>query len=110
MQGRAHGRRSALGDLKRRNEWAVIDALRGRSLTRPELVAATDLSRSTIANVVVDLQRRGLVDEQARPQESQSGPGRFGAVVTLRSTAGVAIGIAIDRVWIRAAAVDLTAR
>jgi predicted NBD/HSP70 family sugar kinase len=104
-----HGPRSSLVDLKQRNEWAVVQALRDRhALTRPELVDATGLSRSTVANVIVDLQQRGVVDERAR--SPQTGPGRFGATVTLRSSAGVAVGVAIDRETIRVAAVDLSAR
>src|SRR4051794_27779971 len=105
-----HRSRSTLVELKRRNEWDVIEALRDSALTRPQLIAATGLSRSTVANVVVELQRRGLVDEHQRPAEARVGPGRFGAIVTLRSSAGVAVGVAIDRDSIRVAALDLNAR
>ena len=104
-------RRSALVDLKRQNEWAVFQAVRERgSVTRAELVDVTGLSRSTIANVVVDLQQRGIVDEQERAAQSPPRPGRFGGAVRLRSSAGVVVGIAIDRETIRAAAIDLAAR
>src|SRR6478735_1786048 len=92
VEGPARRPRSALVELKQRNEWAVIEALRTRPLTRPELMSVTGLSRSTVANVVVDLQRRGFVNAQARPQPVRIGPGRHGSVVSLRSAAGVAIG------------------
>ena len=100
--------RSALAELKQRNEWLVIDALRDSGLlTRAGLVDVTGLSRSTIGNVVVELQRRGIVDERQRSPRPASVPGRPGAAVTLRSAAGVAVGIAIDRECVRVAAVDV---
>ena len=73
-------------------------------------MTATGLSRSTIANVVVDLQQRGIVDEQERAADSPPRPGRFGGAVRLRSSAGVVVGIAIDRETVRATAIDLAAQ
>ncbi len=102
--------RSSLVDLKERNEWRVIEVLRDvGEVSRSELVAMTGLSRSTVANVVGELLQRGLVDERLPAAPRRSGRGRPGTVVSLRSNAGVAIGVAIDREHVRVVAVDLAA-
>ena len=67
----------------------------------------TGLSRSTIANVVGELQQRGIVHERLPETPPRSGRGRPGAAISLRADAGIAIGVAIDREHIRVAAVDL---
>jgi predicted NBD/HSP70 family sugar kinase len=104
-------RRSSLGQLKQLNEWRVIDALRRLGdLSRAELVAATGLSRSTISNVVATLQERAIIDERPATSTAPPGPGRPGATVGLRSQAGIAVGIAVDRENLRVAAVDLAGR
>src|SRR3954465_12319728 len=104
-------RRSALGRLKERHEWTVVDALRRAGpLTRGEPLDKTGLSRSTVAALVAELQHRGILEERARSPRPPSTPGRLGGAITLRTSAGAAVGIAIDRDSVRAAAVDLTAR
>src|SRR3954451_1045072 len=110
MEGRVSPR-SALGRLKERHEWTVVDAVRrGGALTRADLVVHTGLSRSTVAALVTELQQRGILEERARSPRPPSTPGRLGGAITLRTSAGVAVGIAIDRESVRVAAVDLTAR
>lgn len=102
---------SALVDLKERNEWRVIETLRAAGeVTRAELVGLTGLSRSTIANVVVELQRRDIVEERVPAIRRRAGRGRPGTAVRLRVDAGVAVGVAIDREHVRVAAVDLSAQ
>src|SRR4051794_593864 len=104
-------RRSALGKLKERHEWTVVDAVRrAGALTRADLVVHTGLSRSTVAALVTELQQRGILEERARSPRPPSTPGRLGGAITLRTSAGVAVGIAIDRESVRVAAVDLAAR
>src|SRR4051794_24888490 len=103
-------RRSALGKLKERHEWTVVDAVRrAGALTRADLVVHTGLSRSTVAALVTELQQRGILEERARSPRPPSTPGRLGGAITLRTSAGVAVGIAIDRESVRVAAVDLAA-
>src|SRR3954453_18977648 len=109
--GRMERRRSALGRLKERHEWTVVDALRrAGALTRAELVDHTGLSRSTVAALVAELQELGIVEERARSPRPPATPGRLGGAIALRPSAGAAAGIAIDRESVRAAAVDLTGR
>src|SRR3954470_9207546 len=111
MMGRMESRLSALGKLRQRHEWTVVDALRrAGALTRADLVDHTGLSRATASPLVAELQRRGILEERARSPRPPSTPGRLGGAIALRTSAGAAVGIAIDRESVRAAAVDLTAR
>jgi predicted NBD/HSP70 family sugar kinase len=102
--------RSTLVALKEHNEWRVVQALREvGGVSRAELVSLTGLSRSTVANVIGELQDRGIVDERLPSRDSRARRGRPGTSVALRTDAGVAVGIGIDRDRIRLAAFDLGA-
>src|SRR4051812_16842718 len=91
--GRMERRPSALGKLRQRHEWTVVDALRrAGALTRADLVDHTGLSRSTVSALVAELQHRGILEERARSPRPPSTPGRLGGAVALRTSAGVAGG------------------
>src|SRR3954452_6260568 len=107
MMGRMESRLSALGKLRQRHEWTVVDALRrAGALTRADLVNHTGLSRSTVSALVAELQRRGILEERARSPRPPSTPGRLGGAIALRTSAGVAGGIGIDRGAVRGVAGD----
>jgi predicted NBD/HSP70 family sugar kinase len=108
--GAPQSSRSTLADLKERNEWRVVDALRGvDEASRAELVRLTGLSRSTVANVVGELQARGMIDERLPHTSEPRRMGRPGTSIRLRARAGVAVGVAIDREHLRVVVVDLRA-
>lgn len=100
--------RSALADLKRNNEWLVIDALRGSGpQARAELAHITGLSRSTIGNVVRALQQRGVVIEGEHAGSVHSLTGRPARAVTMSPDAGAVVGVAINRARLRVAVAGL---
>ncbi|PDQ35207.1 MAG: hypothetical protein B5766_07085 [Candidatus Lumbricidophila eiseniae] len=63
-------RGSNLDEVRRRNLSQVLRLVHSNSGTsRAELTRATGLNRSTIADLIAELKRRGLVTESAPPQE-----------------------------------------
>jgi predicted NBD/HSP70 family sugar kinase len=88
----------------------VVDALRrGRTASRGELVAATGLSRTTVATVVGDLLTRGFVVEEPA-DGAATGRGRPPTRFRLDATAGGAVGIDFGHRHLRVAAADLSSR
>ncbi len=97
--------------MRQRNEWSVLDALRQpEPLTRAELSQRTGLSRPTVGNAVTSLRERGLVEERRAAALPRVGAGRPGTLVRLVPHAAIAAGIAIDRLSLRIAVVDLAGR
>jgi predicted NBD/HSP70 family sugar kinase len=99
---------SALEEVRDRTTRTLVEALREhRSLSRAELGLATGLSRSTVASIVEDLGARGLVLEQPDAGGARRTRGRPPTLVRLHPSAGVALGISIERESLQVALVDL---
>jgi predicted NBD/HSP70 family sugar kinase len=88
----------------------VIDALRERgSASRADLARITELSRSTISSIVGDLIDAGLVLERdGQPQGESPHAGRPGVMVSLDSSAGLALAIDFGHRHVRVAVSDLS--
>lgn len=99
--GPAHraSRGVASDDVRRHNLAAVLDLLHQRGpLSRSQLARRTRLNRSTIADLIGELGRRGLVEEG--PGTTRSGPGRPSPVARVRPGGAVVIclEVAVDSV------------
>lgn len=89
----------ASDDVRRHNLAAVLDLLHQRGpLSRSQLARRTRLNRSTIADLIGELGRRGLVEEG--PGTTRSGPGRPSPVARVRPEGAVVIclEVAVDSV------------
>lgn len=99
---------SATEEVRDRTTRTLVEALREhRSLSRAELGLATGLSRTTVASIVDDLGARGLVLEQADAGGERRTRGRPPTMVRLHPSAGVALGVSIERESLQVALVDL---
>jgi predicted NBD/HSP70 family sugar kinase len=101
----------SLEGLRESNRLRVVDALRERRIaSRGELAGVTGLSRTTVAAVLADLARAGLVGTREEDSESSRRPGkgrppiRFG----LNASAGAAVGVDFDHGHLRVAVADLS--
>lgn len=84
----------------------VVQALReGGALARTQLQTRTGLSRGTVAAVVADLLRQGLVDEV--PTARSGDAGRPPALLRLNARSGLAAGLDIGKRHVRVAVCDL---
>ena len=101
---------SGLGSLRDLNRDRVVETLRAHGvLSRAEIARRTGLSRSTVSNIVADLQAAGLVvdyDGAARPAGPQGG--RPPALITLARSAGAALGIDFGKRHLSVAVSDLS--
>jgi predicted NBD/HSP70 family sugar kinase len=89
----------ASDDVRRHNLGAVLDLLHQRGpLSRSQLARRTSLNRSTIADLIGELGRLGLVEEG--PGAARSGPGRPSPVARVRPEGAVALclELAVDSV------------
>ncbi|GLZ30170.1 sugar kinase [Lentzea sp. NBRC 105346] len=87
------------------NQRAVLDRLRVLgAATRPQIAKDTGLSKPTVGQALVDLERDGLVRPIGR---TSAGPGRSAVVYEPDPSAGYVLGIDIGRQRIRAAVADL---
>ena len=87
------------------NQRAVLDRLRRLgAATRPQIAKDTGLSKPTVGQALVDLERHDLVRPIGR---TTAGPGRSAVVYEPNPTAGYVLGIDIGRERIRAAVADL---
>lgn len=92
--------------LRIMNERAVYERIRLLGpVSRPQLAAATGLSKPTISLALADLERVGLVRSSGR---RTGGAGRSAVLYEIRPEAGWVIGLDVGREWIRAALADLT--
>ncbi len=92
--------------LRIMNERAVYERIRVLGpVSRPQLAAATGLSKPTISLALADLERSGLVVSVGHRTGSA---GRAAVLYEIRPEAGWVIGIDVGREWIRAALVDLS--
>ncbi len=87
------------------NQRAVLDRLRRLgAATRPQIAKDTGLSKPTVGQALVDLERHDLVRPIGR---TSAGPGRSAVVYEPNPLAGYVLGIDIGRERIRAAVADL---
>nr|WP_162470711.1 ROK family protein [Saccharothrix deserti] len=87
------------------NQRAVLDRLRaGGPATRPQIAKDTGLSKPTVGQALLDLERHGLVRPIGR---TTAGPGRSAMVYEPNAAAGHVLGIDIGRQRIRVAVADL---
>jgi glucokinase-like ROK family protein len=102
-------RSGALASLRAANRKLVVDALRARGMaSRAELARATGLSRSTISTIVGDLIEAGLaVERDAADLDGESHAGRPPVMVSLDTSAGLALGLDFGHRHLRVAVSDL---
>jgi predicted NBD/HSP70 family sugar kinase len=105
------GKSGSLTSLREENRRRVIDSLRELGLaSRAELARSTGLSRSTVSTIVADLLERGMAREgghrDGMPREVHAG--RPPVMVSLSSSAGVALGIDFGHRHLRVAVADLS--
>ncbi len=92
--------------LRIMNERAVYERIRVLGpVSRPQLAAATGLSKPTISLALADLERAGLVVSAGH---RTGNAGRAAVLYTIRPEAGWVIGLDVGREWVRAALVDLS--
>ncbi|MEO1986716.1 MAG: ROK family transcriptional regulator [Martelella sp.] len=92
----------------RYNRRLVFDLVRTRGETsRGELVSLTGLQPQTISNITRELQERGLLREESRPDGSRGAPQK---ILAIASHAGCSIGLHLDRDELIGVACDLSAR
>jgi predicted NBD/HSP70 family sugar kinase len=99
----------SLASLREANRKRVIDALRERGLaSRAELARITGLSRSTVSTIVGDLLASGLAGERDGQPDGETHAGRPPVMVSLNSSAGLALGIDFGHRHLRVAVSDLS--
>jgi predicted NBD/HSP70 family sugar kinase len=99
----------SLASLRESNRERVINAMRERGVaSRAELARITGLSRSTISTIVGDLLESGLADERDGHADGEARAGRPPQMVSLNSTAGLALGIDFGHRHLRVAVSDLS--
>jgi predicted NBD/HSP70 family sugar kinase len=87
------------------NQRAVLDRLRRLgAATRPQIARDTGLSKPTVGQALLDLERHALVRPIGR---TTAGPGRSAVVYEPNPAAGYVLGVDIGRERIRAAVADL---
>ncbi|MET3806328.1 putative NBD/HSP70 family sugar kinase [Nakamurella sp. UYEF19] len=87
------------------NERAVFDDIAGRpEASVAELVASTGLSKPTVTLAVNNLERLGLLDQQAR---RTGNTGRTPRVYRIHGRAGTVVALDVGRAWLRVAVVTL---
>src|SRR5690349_20878617 len=99
MTGSLEYRSDTLRELNRRKVIAALRELDGAS--RADLSRVTGLSRGTVASIVSDLQREGVLRSGTRPDFPTTGPGRPAALLTLAPPAGLAIAVDVGHRHVR---------
>jgi predicted NBD/HSP70 family sugar kinase len=91
--------------MRELNQRAVLDRLRSDGpATRPQVAKDTGLSKPTVGQALLDLERRQLVREIGR---TSTGPGRSAVVYEENPAAGHVLGVDIGRERIRLEVADL---
>jgi glucokinase-like ROK family protein len=101
----------SLRSLRELNSRRVIDALRERgTASRAEIARATGLSRSTVSSIVTELVDGGLVEEDTKGTGVAHGEqgGRPPVLLSLKSAAGLALGVDFGHTHLRVALSDLS--
>jgi predicted NBD/HSP70 family sugar kinase len=92
--------------MRQLNERLLLERLRGGgTLARSELVAASGLSKPTVALALAGLERDGLVQHAGRRAGAR---GRTALLYELRGDAGFVLGLDVGREFVRGAVADLT--
>ncbi|ONI85418.1 sugar kinase [Actinosynnema sp. ALI-1.44] len=92
--------------MRELNQRAVLDRLRTAGpATRPLLARDTGLSKPTVGQALLDLERRHLVREVGR---TSTGPGRSAVVYGENPAAGFVLGVDVGRERLRLAVADLS--
>ncbi|WP_173140727.1 ROK family transcriptional regulator [Kibdelosporangium persicum] len=92
--------------MRELNQRAVLARLRTAGpATRPQVAKDTGLSKPTVGQALLDLERRQLVREIGR---TSTGPGRSAVVYGENPAAGFVLGIDIGRERLRLAVADLS--
>jgi predicted NBD/HSP70 family sugar kinase len=104
-------RTGSLSSLREGNRQLVVDALREQGLlSRAQLARTTGLSRSTVSTIVAELLDAGLARErdghEAGSRETHAG--RPPVMVSLSSSAGVALGVDFGHRHLRVGVADLS--
>jgi predicted NBD/HSP70 family sugar kinase len=90
------------------NRDRIVDALRRLGVaSRAELARATGLSRSTVSSIVASLRRSGLIADYDGAPRAGSRSGRPPELITLRRSAGAAVGIDLGKRHLAVAVADL---
>jgi predicted NBD/HSP70 family sugar kinase len=93
--GNGDGRGVAIDELRRHNLAIVLDHLHlGGRASRSQLTHITGLNRSTIADLIGELEELGVVSEG--PRTIATGPGRPSPVVRLRPERAVVLAIEVS--------------
>jgi predicted NBD/HSP70 family sugar kinase len=91
--------------MRELNQRAVLDRLRASGpATRPQVAKDTGLSKPTVGQALLDLERRKLVREIGR---TSTGPGRSAVVYEENPAAGFVLGVDIGAERIRLEVADL---
>ncbi|MFC4079024.1 ROK family transcriptional regulator [Amycolatopsis samaneae] len=91
--------------MRELNQRLVLERLRkGGAATRPQLAGDTGLSKPTVGQALLDLERHGLVRAAGH---SLPGPGRAAVLYRATPDAGHVVGVDIGRRAIRIAVADL---
>lgn len=92
--------------MRELNQRAVLARLRSAGpATRPQVAKDTGLSKPTVGQALLDLERRHLVREIGR---TSTGPGRSAVVYEENPAAGFVLGIDIGKERLRLAVADLS--
>jgi glucokinase-like ROK family protein len=104
------GLMTAGADTRRaRNRARVVAALReAGAASRAELARRTGLSRTTVASVVAELERSGVLVERADDAAASPRGGRPPRLLSFSRSAGAAIGVDFGKRHLRVAASDLS--
>jgi len=96
----------SLRSLRELNRLRVLGIVRERGQTsRADIARQTGLARSTVSNLVGELQRDGLIVERDTTVSGQGG--RPAVLLTLNPAAGAVIGVHFDHGGVRVALGDL---
>ncbi len=104
--GTGHGaQESRLSLLRELGEQAVLEVIfRAGPITRPEISAATRLSKPTVGAAVSRLEQAGMI-RALGPQHGR--PGRSPIAYVVRDNAGFVVGVDVGGTNIRAGAADI---
>jgi predicted NBD/HSP70 family sugar kinase len=101
----------SLRSLRELNSRRVFDVLREKgTASRAEIARATGLSRSTVSSIISELLKGGLVEEGAEGTGVAHGEqgGRPPVLLSLKSSAGLALGVDFGHTHLRVAISDLS--
>lgn len=90
--------------LKKMNKQLILSKLRNGNLSRTELAESTNLSHSTVSNIVLEMVNEGIIYEVS---VAESSGGRKPIILSINPTAACTLLIIITKKIIRASLTDL---